>query len=136
VRIFADTNVLVSAFVARGLCADLFRHILLEHELLVGEIVLAELRKALPEKARLPSEQVEAIVSLLRENTVVARPGAHLDVGLRDADDEWVVASAVAAGADVLVTGDAEIIALKSPPLRIVNPRGLWELLRVGGESS
>ena len=45
--------------------------------------------------------------------------------------DEWVVASALAGGADVLVTGDAAIMKLgKRAPLPILSPRGLWELIR------
>jgi predicted nucleic acid-binding protein len=48
-----------------------------------------------------------------------------------DPDDEWVVASAMAGGADVLVTGDAAVLKLgKRAPLPILSPRGLWDLLR------
>ena len=43
-KVFFDANVLMAAFATRGLCADLFAHVLLEHELIVGEIVLDELR--------------------------------------------------------------------------------------------
>jgi hypothetical protein len=43
VKVFFDTNVLLDAFATRGLCADLFAHVLLEHELLTGEFVLREL---------------------------------------------------------------------------------------------
>jgi putative PIN family toxin of toxin-antitoxin system len=135
-RIFADPSVLVSAFATRGLCADLLRHIVLEHELLVGEVVLSELRKALREKVRLLSQQIEAIASLLRENAVVPGPRTHLGLGLEDRDDEWIVASAVSGRADVLVTGDSDLLALRNPPLGIVNPRGLWELLRITDERS
>tara|TARA_Y100000590_G_C15710915_1_gene1010249 strand:+ start:1307 stop:1432 length:126 start_codon:yes stop_codon:yes gene_type:complete len=39
-KVFLDTNVLVSAFATRGLCADVMRVILTEHELLIGEVVL------------------------------------------------------------------------------------------------
>ena len=39
-RVFFDTNVLVSAFLARGLCADLLRLVLSEHTLLCSEVVL------------------------------------------------------------------------------------------------
>jgi predicted nucleic acid-binding protein len=49
VKVFLDTNVLVSAFASRGLCADLMRYLLAEHELLAGEAVLTELRRALTE---------------------------------------------------------------------------------------
>jgi uncharacterized protein len=39
-RVFLDTNVLVSAFAARGLCADLFELVLLQHELILSRSVL------------------------------------------------------------------------------------------------
>jgi predicted nucleic acid-binding protein len=41
VRVFLDTNVLISAFATRGLCAELFRSVIAEHELVLGEVVLA-----------------------------------------------------------------------------------------------
>ena len=42
---FFDTNVLAAAFATRGLCADLFAHVLLEHELVVCEVILDELSR-------------------------------------------------------------------------------------------
>jgi putative PIN family toxin of toxin-antitoxin system len=135
VKVFFDTNVLVSAFATRGLCADLFAHVLLEHDLIVGEVVLAELRTKLRQKIKLPKQTIDEIEALLREATVVARPRKHLGLGIGDPDDEWVVASAVAGGAEVMVTGDAAVLEVSPPAsLRIVSPRSLWELLR-GTES-
>jgi putative PIN family toxin of toxin-antitoxin system len=130
VKVFLDTNVLVSAFATRGLCADLLRYVLAEHELLTGEVVLSELVRVLRVRIRLPADSIKAIEAFLREHSVVPRPRRHLALGLIDGDDEWVVASAVAASADVLVTGDSELLDLRNPPLRILNPRGLWELVR------
>ncbi len=129
-KIFLDTNVLVSAFATRGTCADLLRYILVERELLVGEVVIVELRRALRERFKVPTGTLDDIEELLRERPVVPRPRRHLNLGLVDTDDEWVVASAVAAQAEVLVTGDAGLLEYRDPPLPIVNPRGLWELFR------
>ena len=92
-RVFFDTNVLVSAFLARGLCADLFRLVLSEHTLVSSEVVLTELRDVLSRKGRLPEQQIDAIEALLRDQPIAPRPGSILELGLDDADDEWVLAS-------------------------------------------
>ena len=77
-KVFFDTNVLVAAFATRGLCADLFAHVLLEHELVVGEVVLDELREKLRTKLKLPKKTVDEIEALLRESVVVKKPAKHL----------------------------------------------------------
>lgn len=132
-RVFFDTNVLVSAFLARGLCADLLRLVLSEHTLVSGEVVLAELRDVLSRKGRVPVQQIEAIEAFLRDQPVAPRPAAILQLGLVDADDEWVLASAVLAQADLFVTGDQGVLACTTPPLPLLNPRGCWERLRGTG---
>lgn len=130
-KVFLDTNVLVAAFATRGLCADLFAHVLLEHELIVGDVVLDELREKLRTKLKLPKKTIDEIEALLRESVVVKTPSNHLGLRIGDPDDEWVVASAMAGGAEVLVTGDAAVLkAAKRAPLPILSPRGLWERLR------
>jgi uncharacterized protein len=136
VKVFFDTNVLVAAFATRGLRADLFAHVLLEHELLVGEFVLTELRATLRTKLKLPKRTIDEIEADLRDSVVVKTPDEHLNIGISDPDDEWVVASAVAGGPDLLVTGDDALLKLgKRAPLPIVSPRGLWERLRASGSA-
>ena len=129
-RVFLDTNVLVSAFLARGLCADLFRLVLIEHTLVTSEVVLTELQDVLSRKGRLSAPQIAAIQAFLRDQPVAPRPAQTLQLGLMDPDDEWVVASAVLVDADLFVTGDQGVLACVQPPLPIVNPRGCWERLR------
>lgn len=129
-RVFLDTNVLVSAFLARGLCADLFRLVLIEHTLVTSEVVLTELQDVLSRKDRLPAPQIAAIQAFLRDQPVGPRPAQTLQLGLVDPDDEWVVASAVLVDADLFVTGNQGVLACIQPPLPIVNPRGCWERLR------
>lgn len=133
-KVFPDTNVLVSAFAARGLCADLFEILSLEHELLVGEVILRELRRILRDRIGVPAATADEIDALLRGYVVVPKPRRNLRLGIRDPDDEWVVASAVAASADVIVSGDRDLHEIENPPVRIVTPRELWDLLRTSGE--
>jgi putative PIN family toxin of toxin-antitoxin system len=135
VRVFLDTNVLVSAFATRGLCADLVRYVLAEHELITGEVVIAELRRVLRDRMKVPARNVAAVEQLLRDQIVVPRPAEPYPLPVRDVDDQWVLASAVAGNADVLVTGDSDLleIAIRAP-LPILHPRGFWKVVR--GSSS
>jgi len=137
VRVFVDTNVLASAFATRGLCADVLRHILAEHELLVGEVVLDELRRVLRTKLRVPAGLVGDIEELLRDHELVPKPERPFAVKLRDPSDRWIVASAVAGRADVLLTGDRDLLDVADDlPVAVLDPRGFWNLLRKSGSST
>lgn len=133
-KVFLDTNVLVSAFTTRGMCADLLRLVLAEHELLSGEIVLEELRRVLQERFRLPTAVMAGIEELLRSQArIVPRPAAPATTGVADPDDEWIVASALAGKADVLVTGDKILIAIqKAAGMPILSPRAFWQRVKIG----
>ena len=65
-RVFPDTNVLASALGTRGLCADVLRLVLAEHESVTGEIVIEELRGVLRKKFGLPTRAVAEVETLLR----------------------------------------------------------------------
>jgi putative PIN family toxin of toxin-antitoxin system len=131
VRVFLDTNVLVSAFATRGLCADVLRHVLAQNDLIIGEVVIAELRRVLRGRINVPAPIVAAIEQLLRDQVVVPKPPQPHPLPIRDSDDRWVLASAVAGNADVLVTGDSDLLEIASQaPLPIVTPRAFWEMVR------
>ena len=135
-RVFLDTNVLVAAFATRGLCADLLRAVLAEHELLSSATVVEELTRTLDEKIRVPEATVREIAALLRAaaafpDTAVGPP----PVAVRDPDDAVILSEAVALRADVLVTGDKDLLeAGEVPGISILDPRGFWQLVR--GEAS
>jgi len=123
-----DTNVLASAFGTRGLCTDVFGLILEEHELIVGEVVLEELKTVLRRKFGVPAGTISQLESFLRQYPVQPLPQEVPNVRLRDHNDLVVIASALNAGAEILVTGDGEILRLEDKPLRIVSPREFWTL--------
>jgi uncharacterized protein len=130
-RVFLDTNVLVSAFATRGVCADVLRVVLAEHTLVTGEVVLQELRTVLSRRIGLPAPSIREIEELLRDQEVIAKPRARAAIPERDPDDQWIVASAIEGRVDVLVTGDRDLLDLvKTAPIKIVDPRGFWDLVR------
>ena len=126
---------LVAAFATRGLCADVVRTVLAEHELVVSDTV-AELSRVLQAKIGLPQADVRTILSFLRHHArVIAVLRAGTAVAVRDPDDAVVLGEAIAAGADVLVTGDKDLLQIEAPPARprIVDPRGFWTMVAARG---
>jgi putative PIN family toxin of toxin-antitoxin system len=131
VKVALDTNVLVSAFATRGLCADVFNLVLAEHELIVGPAVLSELRAVLRGKLMVPERVVDEVVALIHERAVVVGTAVSADVAIRDADDAAVLAEAMGGSAEVLVTGDRDLLVISQKlPIRILTPRGFWDSLR------
>ena len=126
-----DTNVLVSAVATRGLCADIVNAALAEHQLIVGETVLMELRQVLRRKLRLPIAAVDEMEAFLRLHATVIASAPVLEMPGLDENDRAVLAEAVTGKADVLVTGDQDLLKIASKaPIKILSPRGFWDLLR------
>jgi putative PIN family toxin of toxin-antitoxin system len=133
VRVFLDTNVLVSAFATRGLCSDLLEVVLLDHELITGTAVLRELERVLSRKIKLPKSRVSEVIDyVVSEAALVVADATPADVAADEADSK-VLGEALAASAGVFVTGDAELLDLRAVgTLRIVSPRQFWQMLRAG----
>jgi putative PIN family toxin of toxin-antitoxin system len=131
VRVFLDTNVLVSAFATRGLCADLFDLVLIEHEFIIGRAVLGELGKALRLKIRLPAARCSEILEFVAgEAELIVEDAAQANCDA-ESDDRRVLGEAIAGQSDVFVTGDAAVAKLrKIGEMRVLTPRQLWQVLR------
>lgn len=133
--ILLDTNVLVAAFATRGFCHDILQIVLAQHRLLVGETVLQELERILAGKLGMPDEHVSEVVGFVRAHAEVVAPVEPATWPDTDPADRWIAAAATSGTADILVTGDRDLLeAAPVEGLRIVSPRGLWELLRVTEE--
>lgn len=130
-RIFLDTNVLVSAFATRGLGSDLFELILLEHDLAAGRHVLDELDRSLRRKLKLPASNAREIVEFVSGEASRLVAESRPSDAVADAADARVLGEALATQAELFVTGDAALLKLRAVEgMKIVSPRGLWEMLR------
>lgn len=133
-RVALDTNVLVAAVATRGLCADVVNLIMAEHELILGEAVLTELKRVLRKKMRVPAEVIDEYDGLLRRESRVVPKAKALVVAVRDKSDIPVLSEAIAGNAEVLITGDRDLLDIAEQlPLQILTPRAWWEQLRREG---
>lgn len=129
-RVCLDTNVLVAAFATRGLCGDVLRTVLAD-DLVIGEVILAELRRVLTTKLKVPADRVDVIEAVFAPFPLIPKPDQPATSAIRDVADRWIVATAVAGSADILVTGDRDLLDVADDlPVRTLEPRAFWELLR------
>ena len=127
-RVFLDTNVIASATATRGLCADVLRTVIEFHDLVVSEHLIEELRRVLKDKFGASPALIADVVWLLQQETLASHATPLRDVLLPDPADVAIVSSALNGAADVLVTGDKEILALgRIGSLEILTPRQFWD---------
>ena len=112
-RVVFDTNILVSALVfpgGRGEAA-LLRVIGERDQLLLSKPILDELLGVLAAKFSRDAEALARIAVFLSENATTVRPRRKLHV-VKDDPDNRVLECAVAGRAEVIVTGDKELLDL------------------------
>ena len=130
-RVFLDTNVLVSAFISRGISAEIFRIIVKEHELIIGDLVLNELKRILHTKLEMPLAQVNNILNYLKSFEQINYTGEESPFEIRDKDDEKILVLALQSNSDVLITGDKDFLDVrKSLSIKVLNPREFLKLVK------
>ena len=130
-RVFLDTNVLVSAVATRGLCADVLREVLISHQLIVSAKLFKELDRVLSKKLNIPSDLILEFIEMLRQDSHFSAPVDMPDVNIQDKDDMAILSAALNGKVDIFITGDNELLDLsKVENMEIVSPRLFWEKLK------
>ena len=122
-KLVLDTNVLLSAVLVPGTCRELLKGQALLHERFTSAGLVAELAEKLEGKLGLPPERTPLFLVYQRRARLVAPLPLPTRV-CRDPDDDLVLATALAAQADVIITGDKDLLTLKTHGgVRIRSPR-------------
>lgn len=131
-RIVCDTNVLIAALVAEGLCRDIVKRRLSAHELFVSKGLLDELVATLRRKFGVEPRDIP-FLKTYRERAVLVKPEKLKRQVCRDPDDDLVLATAVAAKANCILTGDDDLLVLGSfSGIAILSPRAFVDALDRG----
>ncbi len=133
IRVCLDSNVLVAAFAARGLCSDVLAHVLIEQHLFLPDAVREETLRILKDEFKLSSEALGSVVAVLDRCEAAVASGESSPVPVRDPDDERILADAVGAGVQIMVTGDKDLLDVaEQSPIPILSPRAFLMLTRGG----
>ncbi len=126
-----DTNVFVAAFATEGICSKLLiRGRKRDFDLIACPVIFKEFEQVLIKKSSATRNELRDALRLISEAlSSIVSPSKRVDGICRDRDDDAILACALSAEADYLVTGDADLLELGTfKGIKIVTPRD-FELL-------
>lgn len=130
-KIFLDTNIIISAVTTRGLCADVFREVLRSHQLVISEDLILEVRRILQEKIRAPGELINDLIEVLQEDAIRSTRRCVYNIPVQDKGDLMILSSALSGKTELFITGGKELLELgKIKSLKIISPREFWKKLQ------
>ena len=124
-----DTNVIVAALLTNGLCHECFRRAVRRRLLASSPGLLDELESTLRRKF-VVTPSARAFLQTFRNQVRLVDPAPLPAPVCRDRDDDLVLATALSAGAERIVTGDRDLLVLgEYAGVRLVSPRQFIEWL-------
>jgi len=132
VRVFLDTNVLLSASFGRGLCTQLLETLLHEDvDILIDAQVLTEFERVARSKLRVDEDDLALAIAYLQRHCIVATSTGQSAPGVPDPDDAPIIVNAIQAGAAWFITGDKALLAMGAVQgLPVIAPREAYLRLR------
>jgi len=122
-----DSNVIIAAVAARGLCAEILSLIIARHSLVMSEQIWAEVSKSLRSKIKVPISLIKEIEAILRSQARWLDPAPVSVQACRDRTDLHVLGLAHAAEAQYIISGDKDLLEVKRYlETKIVSPREFW----------
>lgn len=127
-KIVFDTNVLLSALATHGLSYRVLDICLDKHQMFVSQWILDETSEKLRNKFNVPEDELIKVHQFIKENFILIEPTGNLPNACRDYDDNNILHLAVHCNADIIITGDKDLLVLNSHnSVKIVNPRTFIE---------
>ncbi len=136
IRAVIDTNILVSALIKPEGTVGPVLHRLRDgdYEIVLSEQLLTELvdvlnRPRIKEKYGLDTEDIETVLALLLLRGRIVSPVERVDV-CRDPKDNMFLEAALTAEADVIVSGDEDLLVLDSfRSIPVIGPAAFLQMI-------
>jgi len=133
-KIFIDSNVWLASFISRGVCYDVVTYCNDEHTIITSDFVLKEVEDKLKNKFKYPEDEIVSAQSIMKTGTTITEEAPLQSKIARDKDDDHIIAAAVKAQADCILTGDKDLLVLKTvrsipivPPGAFMMFEELWK---------
>jgi len=127
-KIFLDTNVIISAFIAHGHAAEFLEYCLINHKIYTSDFILQEVKEKLKTKFEYSDEEIGEVINFMKTNFITVGKYKKLKkIISRDSDDDNVLAAAAVKKVDCIVTGDKDLLTIKIyKNINILSPGDFW----------
>ena len=133
IRIVADTNILVSATIAKGNQYELLKKAKLgSFRLVISPQIITELKGVISRpKFGFSNEQVEDVLKQILSISEVVITTSKIDAVKNDPPDNRIIEAAIDGKASCIVSGDKDLLRLKKfKEIKIVTTRKFLEKFR------
>ena len=111
-KIVLDSNIYISSFVFGGNARLAFDYSFLAHEVFISEFILLEIRRVLKNKFRLSEDKLHKITNTLLIQAQKVQIVGEIPSLCRDKDDNNILWLAESCNADLIITGDKDLLTL------------------------
>ncbi len=127
-RVVFDTNIYIASTFKGGLTESIITNLVIKDiiTLLCSEEILKEIQEKLIEKFHWQEIDALGFVNNISKISEIVHVQKHLSVITRDPDDNKILECAVSGNADLIVSADQDLIALKEfHGIAIIHPKTL-----------
>ena len=123
-KIVLDTNVILSAFLTEGITHKVFYDCIITHDIYISEFIVNELKSVLHRKFEVKDEDIKEFIYFLESSFHITIPSNELPKICRDETDNNILQLAYFVKADVIISGDKDLLTLKKfKGIRIISTR-------------
>ena len=127
-KIVFDTNVILSSFITQGLSYRVLDLCLDKHRLYISQWIIDEISGKLKRKFKIPDNEIKRVQEFISRAFVIINPDGEIPILCRDKDDNNILHLAKFIKADIIITGDKDLLDLKKfNKVKIINPRTYME---------
>jgi putative PIN family toxin of toxin-antitoxin system len=126
--VVVDSGVWISAFQFEGVPLLAIERILVGHRVAVCTPILGEIRKTLVKKFGWSRGEVDEVFDFYLARAIHIEISGHVSGVCRDPNDDMVIECAEISGAEMIVSGDKDLLAVKRHRgIRVLTPRAFLE---------
>jgi putative PIN family toxin of toxin-antitoxin system len=123
-RILFDTNVIISAFITSSSSYEIFNYCLKNHKNFISDFIISEVKEKFLNKFKYDENIVKNVILFLKKNLIIVEHGMLREDICKDRDDDNILAAALTAKADCIITGDSDLLELcKYENILIISPK-------------